>query len=197
MKTKTRNQLIAIAVSVVVGLFMSLLESLAGEKLSFSMSVILPVMLGGFTYTFLSNVSATRKEAKPDAAARADALNFAVPDGRARVYILRTGILGKAVGMDITMDGLAVAQLKSPRFTVVDVAPGAHEWRARFSGSAGAQQNGECIAQINVAAGSAIVLRVSMKLELTKHRLLFSEVPLDSARAEIARATMVVAEKFA
>jgi hypothetical protein len=197
MKAKTRNQVIAVTVFVLVGLLMKLLESLAGEKLGFSMSVILPVMLGGFTYTFLSNVSGTRKEAKPDDAARADALNFAVPDGCARVYILRTGFLGKAVGMDISMDGHAVAQLKSPRFTVVDVAPGAHEWRARFSGGAGTQQNGDCTAQINVAAGSAIVLRVSTKLELTKHRLLFVEVPLDSARAEIARATMVVADKLA
>jgi hypothetical protein len=119
------------------------------------------------------------------------------PAGQARAsLILRTGFLGKAVGMDISMDGHTVAQLKSPRFTVVDVAPGAHEWRARFSGGAGAQQHGDCIAQINVAAGSAIVLRVSPKLQLTKHRPLFAEVPLDSARAEIARATMVVADKL-
>jgi len=197
MKAKTRNQVIAVAVSVLVGLFMNLLESLAGEKLNFSMSVILPVMLGGFTYTYLSNVSGTRKEAKADDAARADALNFAVPAGRARVYVLRTGFLGKAVGMDITMDGHVVAQLKSPRFTVIDVAPGAHEWCARFSGGAGTQRHGDCTAQVNVAAGSAIVLKVLTKLELTKHRLLFAEVPLDIARAEIARATMVVADKFA
>jgi len=193
MNKTIRNLLIAFAAAVVAGFLFGLLGSLAGVRWGF-LGTLIPAMFGVFTYYILFNLSGTRKEAKADAAAQADALAFAAPAGLARVYVLRTGFAGKAAGMDITVDGAALAQLKSPRFTLVDVAPGAHEFHARFSGGAG-PQNRECSMRIEVAAGSVTVLRISVALGLMKNQLLIATVPLEAARADIARATMVAAAK--
>ena len=192
MNQMIRNGVIAFVVAVVGGFLFGLLGSVLRVKWGF-LSTLIPAMLGVFTFYILFNLSGTRKETKADAAALADALGFAAPAGRARVYVLRTGFAGKAAGMNITIDGAVVAQLKSPRFTVIDVAPGAHEVRARFSGGAGTQ-NRECSVGIDVPAGSVTVLRISVALGLIKNQLLIAAVPLEGARADIGRAIMVTAQ---
>jgi len=193
MNKNIRNIIIGVGVAVLLGFFFGLTESLTRVRWGM-LSWWLPAFMGAFTYYILFNLSGTRKESKADTAVLADAMAFAAPTGQARVYVLRTGFAGKAAGMNVLLDGVPVAQLKSPRFTVVDMTPGAHEFRAHFSGGAGTQ-NRECSVKVDVAAGSITVLRISVELGMLKNQLLIAPVDLDSARAELKRATMVVAEK--
>jgi hypothetical protein len=85
VKKTTRNQLTSVAVLVVAGFFCAVLGNLAGDPSNLTLTV-LPAVFGGFSYVFLSNLSGTRKDSKADAAARAGALSFVAPAGRALVY---------------------------------------------------------------------------------------------------------------
>ncbi len=98
--------------------------------------------------------------------------------------------------MNISIDGAPVAQLKAPRFTVVDVAPGPHECHAAFSGGA-AMQNRSCSVPFVAAAGSLTVLKVSVSLGMLKNEVVVAPVPLDSVRVDIERATMVAPDRVA
>jgi len=48
------------------------------------------------------------------------------PAGLAVVYVSRTGFIGKAMGLNVVLDGLVVAFLRTPRFTRLTVVPGQH-----------------------------------------------------------------------
>src|SRR5882724_4831679 len=123
MNKNIRNIIIGVGVAVALGFFFGLTESLTRVRWGM-LRWWFPAFMGAFTYYILFNLSGTRKESKADAAALADAMAFAAPAGQARVYVLRTGFAGKAAWMDVLLDGAPLAQLKSPRFTVADVAPG-------------------------------------------------------------------------
>lgn len=189
------NAIIAVAVAAVIGFLFGFVGSVLHIQWGFE-ATLLPTLFGAFTFYILFNLSGTRKDNKADATMRADALKFAAPAGQARVYVLRTGFAGKAAGMDVSMDGAPLAQLKAPRFTMVDLTPGAHECRAAFSGGAGTQ-NRQCSVKFDAAAGTVTVLRISVSLGMLKNELIIAPVALDSARADILKATMVAAQPTA
>lgn len=184
--------IVGIAVVIVISIGFGLLEGATGAQFGFE-KLLLPLVFGGLAGYLAFNLSGNRKVAEADAQTRAKALEFAAPPGAAALYLYRTGFVGKAAGMNIEVSGRPVAQLKSPRFTRVEVAPGTHLVRAYFGGGAGAQSNA-AEATVEAQAGGVIVLKCSLAMGALKNRVKIEAVTPDVARRELAGAKMVLAE---
>ena len=78
--------------------------------------------------------------------------------------------MGKAAGLDLSLDDRFVAQLKSPRFTAVSVAPGGHQLSMAFGGLAG-KQNKPTLEGFIAAPGEVIAFRATMQMGMTKNRI--------------------------
>jgi hypothetical protein len=182
----------SIVVALVAGAALGFLGSVTGASFG-----LLPTLIGGLsgalTYYIMNNLAGTRRIPLASATERTEALKMAVPADRAAIYIMRTGFVGKAAGMTISIDGRDVAQLKSPRFTRVEVAPGSRMVGARFSGGAGAQ-SAPAQAAIACVAGQAVVLHLSSKMGALKNQLVIEPLIEDDARRTLERAGFVVAD---
>src|SRR5262249_25181437 len=115
-----------------------LLSSVVSEKGDYS-GLIAGAGAGVVVAIVLFNLSGNRRTTTAHAGARQRALGFAAEPGKAALYLVRTGFVGKMAGMNVAVDGREVAQLKSPRFTRIDIAPGAHTLRASFGGGLSGQ----------------------------------------------------------
>jgi hypothetical protein len=114
-----KNALIAIAVTV-VGI---VLVQWAADG---TYSYFGPIGVGCSLFYFLQMRSGNNKEIRVDDARRKASLETVVPPGQALLYIYREGIVGKAVGWNVSLDGTGLAQLQSPRFIQTTVGPGPH-----------------------------------------------------------------------
>jgi hypothetical protein len=127
----------------------------------------------------------------PDAApeARAQALTFASEPGKAALYVLRTQFVGKAVGVNVVIDGREVAQIKSPRFTRVLLTPGAH----RLSGYTGTSKKpGDDVGvALNAGAGEIILMKCAVEPQMIGTIVKFTPLALDQARVDFQRTRMV------
>jgi hypothetical protein len=174
------------AISFVLNFIMTALGARTGPE-----EVVIAMGIGVLVVYVLSNLSGNRKVATADGGARAQALSFAVHDGQARIYLIRTGFVGKAVGMNISIDGAERAHLKSPQFTCIDVAPGAHTIDAALSGGAGAQSNPGATL-LTVQPGEAVALLMTVKFGGMKNNIAVETVALDEAKRLVAGMKMVV-----
>src|SRR5215469_1953537 len=113
-----KNLLIALAVIVAGGVVLVYLDATS--------YVAGLVVLGIAVFFGLQRMSGNRGEVRVDDASRESSLNAVVPAGQALLYIYRDGITGKLVGWNVSLDGAALAQLKSPRFTQTTLGPGSH-----------------------------------------------------------------------
>lgn len=151
-------------------------------------------LVGVFAAYIAGNLAGNRKVAKADEAERAAALSFAAPAGMARVYVYREGFFGMAAGMNVTVDGMATAQLKSPRFASFVVPPGPHEIRAAFGALAGAQ-NKVAVENLTLAEGELAVFKVGIGMGAVQNTLrLMRESPTEDLRSKFRRWTMVATE---
>ena len=88
--------------------------------------------VGILVYTALQNKAANRSLTPADQRATAAVLASPVPPGMARLIVYRSntfmkeGFMGRTLGIDLTLDGTSLTQLTNPRFTLIDIAPGAH-----------------------------------------------------------------------
>jgi hypothetical protein len=188
MSKYARPIAIGLAVGFVVSLLLSLLPDMG------MIPVFMGTMLGVITAYSLANLAGNRKVAVADDSARAQALKLTPPEGKALVVVWREGFMGMAAGLNIAVDGREVAQLKSPRFTVIALSPGPHKVTAAFGGLAGPQNNPSAF-DVEAAAGAVTVLKVGLKMGALKNTVAFT--PQDSvadAQAQLARVPMVVAE---
>lgn len=166
----------------------------AGEKNEIGLYVALPV--GLIVAIVLYNLSGNRKTAPADAPARQRALAFAAEPGRAALYLVRTGFVGKAAGMNLAVDGAEVAQLKSPNFTCVSLAPGAHTIVASFGGGLAGQTKPADFA-FAAAAGEVIVAHITMGLGALKNPLSIARGDLSAMRTQIAGMKMIKPDREA
>ncbi len=151
-------------------------------------------LVGVFAAYIAGNLAGNRRVAKADDAERADALSFAAPVGMARIYVYREGFFGMAAGMNVTVDGLLTAQLKSPRFASFVAPPGPHEIRAAFGALAGAQ-NKVAVETVTLVAGELAVFKVDIGMGAIQNTLrLVRETPSEALRAKFRRWTMVATE---
>ncbi|MFI4935683.1 MAG: hypothetical protein ACHP7N_13755 [Caulobacterales bacterium] len=144
----------------------------------------------------LANLAGNRKVDNASAAERAEALKLEPPAGKALLVVYRKGYVGKAVGLNLSVDGKVVAQLKAPRFTVVAVAPGPHAVTAAFGGLAGGNTPAEHA--LEAVAGGVTVLRAGLSMGMIKNTVTFTpQDDLAAVKARLAKVTMVSAEAAA
>lgn len=151
-------------------------------------------MLGVLTFFILHLRAANRRAAPADADALARALAFTCPPDRALVYFIRTGFAGKAVGVDISVDGKTVAQIKSPRFTCVALAPGLHELTVHIGSGGSAMNPGSAKHSGTLSAGSVTLLHIGIQRGMLKSQLVFEPWTLDTAKARLGEISMVQPE---
>ena len=148
-------------------------------------SVIAGIGLGVVVAVVFYNLSGNRRTAAASADAKIRALAFTPTPGKAALYLVRTGFVGKMAGMNLAVDRREVAQLKSPRFTRVDVAPGAHTLRASFGGGLAGQTKPSELA-FTCADGEIVVMKLSMGMGVLKNPVGIERSSVDAVRAELA-----------
>jgi hypothetical protein len=125
-----------------------------------------------------------------DAAQQAAAVAMTPIAGKALVYVYREGFVGKAAGMNVALDGKPVAQLTSPRFTVVAVPPGPHTVSAAFGGLAG-PQNKTAEAAFTAEAGGVHAFRITLYMGMLQNSIQLAPVAdLGAVKGELGRMKM-------
>jgi len=151
------------------------------------------VIAGTLTFVIMHNLSGNRRVANADQATRTRALAFELWPDKTALYLVRTGFVGKAAGMNISLDGKTVAQLKSPRFTRLDIDPGAHTVTASFGGGL-AGQTKPVDFQFVSGPSEIVVLKLSMGIGAIKNPVKIERVSADSVRADLAGMQMTAAD---
>lgn len=174
-------------IGAVVGIFLlNVLRTYAGEG---PVAILWIVIVVAVIVVVVRNLATNRRV--PDAApeVRTHALTFAPEPGKAALYVLRTQFVGKAVGVNVVVDGREVAQIKSPRFTRVLLAPGAH----RLSGYTGTSKKpgDDAGVALNAGAGELVFMKCEVEPQMIGSIVKFTPLSLDKARADFQRTRMV------
>ncbi|SPU52640.1 Protein of uncharacterised function (DUF2846) [Brevundimonas vesicularis] len=171
--------------AIVVGFLVALLVS-AGLAFFFSSAGAdagyLPLMVGAFLGVFTAYIMANLAGTKLGKAATREqkqaVLGFSPEPGHALLIVYREGFVGKAAGMDLSVDDRFVAQLKSPRFTAISVLPGGHQLWMAFGGLAG-KQSKPTVEGFIAAPGDVIAFRATMQMGMTKNRIVVERITTD------------------
>jgi hypothetical protein len=158
--------LVAFVTALVVGFAIAFITSLSGETNLYE-AVVVGGLGGGAAAYIFGNLSGNRRVANASGADKRTALSEPPLPGKAVLFVYRQGFVGKLLGMNIELDGSPVAQIKSPRFIRLVVAPGVHTVTAYFGGFAGPQSTPAAIA-VEVAPGGMLALRIKPKLGLVQ-----------------------------
>lgn len=192
MTLKVKAILAGIGVFLLIGVLPNLLALSAG--IAYSPALLLSGLTGGvFVAMGVLNLGGNKQAPLADAQARAQALSLHPPAGMARLIVVREGIVAKSNGVDLELDGRAVAQLKSPRFTVLQLTPGQHMLRASLTAllnSGGIPATASFEAQ----AGQTLVYQMRLVMKLTNSDVVLerAEAP-DAVLPRLARMKMVLA----
>ena len=177
-------------VAFLLGFGLKQLEIASGEPLGMTLWLS-PMFFGALTAFLLANLAGNRKVANASSAERQAALSSPPPAGKALLVVWREGFVGMAAGLNVTVDGVVRAQLKSPRFVVIPLDPGAHEINAAFGGLAGAQNNASAV-RLTVAAGETAVIRATLSMGALKNTVNLALVEdVEAARRKLASVKMV------
>ncbi|RYG16244.1 MAG: hypothetical protein EON96_09105 [Caulobacteraceae bacterium] len=157
----------------------------------------LPMMVGGFVGVFTAYIMANLAGTKLGKAATPEQKQ-AVLDFRpqfhdqALLIVYREGFVGKAAGMDLSVDDRFVAQLKSPRFTAISVSPGGHQLSMAFGGLAG-KQNKPTLEGFIAAPGDVIAFRATMQMGMMKNRIVVERIQSDDALVQRLKPMIMIA----
>jgi len=135
------------------------------------LGVILPAVIGILVAFMWWSLSGNKKVVKVSDADRSQALGALPPDGQTAVWVYREGFVGKAVGLNVSIDGKDVAQLKSPASARILVPAGAHTLGAAM-GVGGALSPNAASATIDAKGGETVVFKLSMKMGAVKNTLI-------------------------
>jgi hypothetical protein len=157
----SRN-LITYSLAAIVGLIAYfVLRSLLGGEIMIIVALI-GLVIGGVIV--FRNMRTNRKVAEATAAQRTEALAFAPVAGKAVLYVFRNQFVGRAVGINVLIDGREVAQLKSPRFTRIVLTPGAHRI-AGYTGTNKKPGDGDGFA-FTAGAGDVLVMKCEVEAQM-------------------------------
>jgi len=149
---------------------------------------------GGFTAYILANLAGNRKVATADAGQQGQALAMTAPAGKALVYVYRQGFVGMAAGLNVSIDDKAVAQLTSPRFTMIAVAPGSHTLAAGFGGLAG-PQNKVATEPFTAEPGGVYAFRLTLAMGMLQNSIQIAPMPdLGLVKSALAGMKMTLPE---
>jgi hypothetical protein len=171
------------ATAFVINFLMSFASAAAGEK-GDNTGLYVSIAVGAIVTLIFYNLSGNRRTAAADAGAKSRALAFAATPGKAALYLVRTGFVGKMAGMNLAVDGREVAQLKSPRFTRVDLAPGAHTLTASFGGGLAGQTKPSELA-FTCADGEIVVMKLGMSMGVVQNPVKIERSSADAVRGEL------------
>ncbi|MBI3439903.1 MAG: hypothetical protein HY054_14850 [Proteobacteria bacterium] len=172
------------ATAFAINFLMSFASAAAGEK-GDNTGLYVGIAMGAIVALIFFNLSGNRSTAAAGAEAKQRALAFTPTPGKAALYLVRTGFVGKLAGMNLAVDGREVAQLRSPRFARVDVAPGAHTLRASFGGGLAGQTKASELA-FTCADSEIVVMKLSMGMGVVQNPLKIERSSADAVRGELA-----------
>jgi hypothetical protein len=138
----------------------------------------------------LINLSGNRRVAVAGGAEKESALALSPPAGKALLVVARRGLLAKLVGLNLSLDGQLFTQLKSPAFTILEVAPGAHMLATGFGDATGAQGRAAAFA-FEAAAGGVVAVVVTPSIGTFKFT---PQTDLDALRRILRGMPMVLPE---
>jgi hypothetical protein len=159
---------------------------LGGEIMT--LVALLGLVVGGVIV--FRNLKTNRAVAEATTEQRAEALTFAPVAGKAALFVFRNQFVGRAVGINVLIDGREVAQLKSPRFTRILLTPGAHRI-AGYTGTNKKPGDGEGLA-LNVTAGEVLAAKVEVEAQMVGVSVKFTPMSVDAARGELQKITKMV-----
>jgi len=175
MSKYIRPILIGFAAAFVVSFGLAFTFARLGAS-NIGISIYCGLFIGAFTAYILANLAGNRKVVTADAAQHGAAVAMTPVAGKALVYVYREGFVGKAAGMNVAVDGKPVAQLTSPRFTVVAVSPGPHTVSAAFGGLAG-PQNKTAEATFTAEAGGVHAFRITLSMGMLQNSIQLAPTP--------------------
>lgn len=185
--------IVGLLVAVVIGGGLSFVISSGGRDPG-----VLPTFLGGalgvITAYLMANLAGNRKGVAASGAQKDAAVNLAPPAGQALLIVYREGFVGMAAGLNVSVDGRVVAQLKSPRFTAVPLSIGTHELMLSFGGLAGAQNNA-AIERFGAGDGEVVVYRATVAMGALKNSVNVQRISADATlSAKLKSMTMTAPE---
>lgn len=187
------RNLILYGAAILVGLVAyGLLRSLLGFEMMMIVGLLILVVVG---IVVVRNLQTNRKVADAPPEQRAQALAFAPAADKATLYVFRNQFVGRAVGINVLIDGREVAQLKSPRFTRILLTPGAHRI-AGYTGTNKKPADGEGLA-FNANAGEIIVMKTEVEPQVVGVLVKFTPLALDAARADVKKIAKMVTPDLA
>nr|WP_316628378.1 hypothetical protein [uncultured Brevundimonas sp.] len=183
---------VGFVVALAVSFGLSFLFSGLGADAGY-MPTLAGAFLGIFTAYIMANLVGTKlgKTATPEQKQAALDLRPQVPD-QALLIVYREGFVGKAVGLALALDDQYVAQLKSPRFTALSVAPGGHQLSMAFSGLAG-NQNKPTLEGFVAAPGETVVFRATMQMGMTQNRIIVERISADQDLVQRLKPMIMIA----
>ncbi|WP_428155440.1 hypothetical protein [Brevundimonas sp.] len=178
-------------VAVVVSGGLTFFFSSAGADAGY-LPMIVGAFLGIFTAYIMANLAGTKlgKAATPEQ--KRAVLESRPEPGQALLIVYREGFVGKAAGMDLSVDDQFVAQLKSPRFTAISVSPGGHQLSMAFGGLAG-KQNKPTLEGFIAAPGDVIAFRATMQMGMMKNRIVVERIESDDALIQRLKPMIMIA----
>lgn len=188
----SRN-LVVYALAVLAGLVgYFLLRSVVGDGI---MSILALVGLGVGVVIVTRNLRTNRKVTDASVDQRTEALRFAPVPGKAALYVFRSQFVGRAVGINVLVDGRETAQLKSPRFTRILLTPGTHRL-AGYTGTNKRPADGEG-AELVANAGEIYVAKCEVEAQMVGVSIKFTPMSVDAARADLQKITRMVVPDIA
>lgn len=154
------------------------------------MSILALVALAAGAVIVFRNMQTNRKVAEATFQQRDEALTFAPVAGKAALYVYRNQFVGRAVGINVVIDGREAAQLKSPRFTRILLTPGAHRI-AGYTGTNKAPAPGEGLELVAIA-GEVYVAKCEVEAQMVGASIKFTPLSTDAARADLQKITRMV-----
>jgi hypothetical protein len=181
--------IVLVVIAAIIGWFLfGLLRVAFGDGL---VNLLVLVILVGGGVLIWRNLQLNRKVADATPEQRTAALTFAADAGKAALYVYRNQFIGKAVGVNVDIDGRQAAQVKAPRFTRIALTPGAHRLEL-YLGTPEKKKPGGYEEALSVAAGDVIVLKLEIEPQMVGVKIKAARVDVQKARREIGSAKMVL-----
>ncbi len=183
----SRN-LVVYGLAIIVGLVgYAILRALVGVEITMVLALLAIVIGGVIVYR---NLQTNRKVAEATPEQRIEALAFRPVGEKAVLYVFRNQFVGRAVGVNVLIDGSEVAQIKSPRFTRLLLTPGAHRI-AGYTGTNKAPGAHEGLA-FTANAGDVLVVKCEVEAQMVGVTVKFTPLTLDAARADLQKISRMV-----
>lgn len=168
------------------------LRSLLGGEI---MLIVALIAIAAGAVIVTRNLQTNRKVAEATFEQRDEALRFAPAAGKAALYVFRNQFVGRAVGINVLIDGREAAQLKSPRFTRIWLTPGTHRV-AGVTGTNKAPGPNDGI-ELVANAGEIYVAKCEVEPQMVGATIKFTPMSVDAARADLQKITRMVVPDIA